>query len=416
MGFSGWKVLARALRTDAGRAPLWRNPEPRSEYDAIIIGDGGHALATAYYLARNHAMSNLAVLATKPLGTGDDAGDGSVIGADYLLPGNSEFHSQSLRLWEGLSAELNYDVMYSPRGLFSLFHSDQQRDAAARRGNAMVNQGDDAVLLDRNGLRELLPCLDYDQARFPIHGALYHPRGGIAQHEAAVWGFARAADRRGVDILQNCEVTGIDVVNGRVIGLQTGRGAIRSKKIGLALFGDAGGFAAMAGINLPLESRVVQEFVTEALRPCLDRVIRFGMGCFSIGQSRRGGLVLGGDIDAYARSARRHHLPMAENVMEAGMALLPMIGRASVQRSRMGRMDASPDGAPIIDRTAVEGLFLACGGGVGGFNAVPAAGLGMAHLMATSQPHEIARRFRLDRFAAGYFLDECCSNSQYGLL
>ena len=416
MRFSAWKILARTLRADSGWTPLWRNPEPKPEYDAIIIGDGGHALATAYYLGRNHAISNIAVLAANSFGTGEGMVSDSFVGADYLLPGNSEFHSHSLKLWEGLSAELNYNVMYSPRGLISLFHSDQQRDAAARRGNAMVNQRDDAVLLDRNGLREILPGLDYEQIRFPILGALYHPRGGTVQHEAALWGFARAADRRGVDILQNCQVTGIDVVNGRVIGVQTGRGPIRSKKLGLAVAGNAGSFAAMAGLSLPLESRVAQGFVTSAVRPCLDQVIRFGRGHFSICQSHRGGLVLGGDLDAYARSAPRHHLPMVESLMEAGMALMPMIGRASVQHSWTGRLDVTPDGAPIIDRTAVEGLYVASGWDACGINAIPAAGLGMAHLMATNQPHEIARRFRLDRFAAGYLLDESGSLGEYGLL
>ena len=335
--------------------------------------------------------------------------------ANYFLPGNSEFYSHSLKLWEGLEAQLNYNVMHSQRGLINLFHSDGQRDAFARRGNMMINQGDDAVLLDREGVRELLPYLDFDNTRFPIYGGLLHPRGGSARHDAVAWGYARGADRLGVDLIQNCEVTGIDIENGVVKGVQTTRGAIRAKKVGMVAAGRSGLVAAMAGMRLPVESHILQAFVTEGLKPVIDHVISFGMGHFYISQSDKGGLVFGGDLDFYASYAARGNLPMVEHVMEAGMTLMPMIGRAKVLRSWGGIMDMTPDGSPIIDKTHIEGLYLDCGWNYGGFKAVPASGWCMAHLMATDTPHEVARRFRLDRFRTGQILDEEGTGSQHNL-
>lgn len=415
MRYSGWKVITEGLRGNRGWAPAWRDPAPKAEYDAIIIGGGGHGLATAYYLAKNHGMTNIAVLEKSYLGNGNIGRNTTIVRANYFLPGNSEFYSHSLKLWEGLSADVNYNVMHSQRGIINLFHSDGQRDAAARKGNAMINQGDDAVLLDRAAVREMLPYLDYEQGRFPIYGGLYHARGGTARHDAVAWGYARGADLRGVDLIQNCEVTGIDIENGRVTGVQTTRGAIRAKKVGVVVAGWSGKVAAMAGMRLPIESHILQAFVTEGLKPCIDHVVTFGMGHFYISQSDKGGLVFGGDLDFYTSYARRGNLPMVEHVMEAGMTLMPMIGRAKVLRSWGGVMDMSPDGSPIIDKTPVGGLFLNCGWNYGGFKAVPASGWCMAHLMATDQPHDYARRFRLDRFATGHILDEEGTGSQHNL-
>lgn len=415
MRYSGWKVFAQGLRGNTGWKPAWRDPAPKAEYDAIIIGGGGHGLSTAYYLAKNHGLTNIAVLEKGYLGGGNVGRNTTIVRANYFLPGNSEFYSHSLKLWEGLEAELNYNVMHSQRGLINLFHSDGQRDAFARRGNAMINQGDDAVLLDRDGVREHLPYLDFEQTRFPIYGGLLHPRGGSARHDAVAWGYARGADQRGVDLIQNCEVTGIDVENGRVVGVQTTRGAIRAKKVGMVTAGRSGQVAAMAGMRLPIESHVLQAFVTEGLKPVIDHVISFGMGHFYISQSDKGGLVFGGDLDFYASYAARGNLPMVEHVMEAGMTLMPMIGRAKVLRSWGGIMDMSPDGSPIIDKTHIEGLYLDCGWNYGGFKAVPASGWCMAHLMATDTPHEYAKRFRLDRFRTGHLIDEEGTGSQHNL-
>ncbi|KAA0916731.1 sarcosine oxidase subunit beta family protein [Aquicoccus porphyridii] len=416
MRFSALKILTEGLTGNKGWKPHWRDPEPKAEYDAIVIGGGGHGLSTAYYLAKNHGLRNVAVLEKGYIGGGNVGRNTTIVRANYFLPGNSEFYSHSLKLWEGLEEDLNYNVMHSQRGLINLFHSDGQRDAFARRGNAMINQGDDAILLDRDGVREILPYLDFDNARFPIYGGLYHPRGGTARHDAVAWGYARGADQRGVDLIQNCEVTGIDIENGRVTGVQTTRGAIRAKKVGLVVAGRSSQVAAMAGMRLPIESHVLQAFVTEGLKPVIDHVISFGMGHFYISQSDKGGLVFGGDLDFYASYAQRGNLPMAEHVMEAGMALMPAIGKARVLRSWGGIMDMSPDGSPVIDATHIDGLFLNCGWCYGGFKAVPASGWCMAHLMATNTPHEHAAGFRLDRFETGRgLMDEEGTGAQHNL-
>ncbi len=416
MRYSGWKVFAQGLTGNTGWGRAWRDPAPKAAYDAIIIGGGGHGLSTAYYLARNHGLKNIAVLEKGYLGSGNIGRNTTIVRANYFLPGNSEFYSHSLKLWEGLEGELNYNVMHSQRGLINLFHSDGQRDAFARRGNAMLAQGDDAILLDRDGVRQHLPYLDFEQTRFPIYGGLLHRRGGTARHDAVAWGYARGADRLGVDLIQNCEVTGIDIVNGKVTGVQTTRGPIRAKKVAMVVAGRSGQVAAMAGMRLPIESHILQAFVTEGLKPVIDHVISFGMGHFYISQSDKGGLVFGGDLDFYASYAARGNLPMVEHVMEAGMTLMPMIGRAKVLRSWGGIMDMSPDGSPIIDKAPVEGLFINTGWNYGGFKAVPASGWCLAHLMAKGEPHPVAARFRLDRFRTGKgIMDEEGTGSQHNL-
>ncbi len=414
--YSGFRVLAEGLRGNRGWRPAWRDPAPRAEYDTIVIGGGGHGLSTAWHLAEKHGLRDVAVLEKGHLGSGNIGRNTTIVRANYFLPGNSEFYSHSLKLWERMERDLNYNVMHSQRGLINLFHSDGQRDAFVRRGNAMANQGDDAVLLDRAGVRRLLPWLDFDNTRFPIYGGLLHPRGGTARHDAVAWGYARGADARGVDLVQNCEVTGIDIENGRVRGVQTTRGAIRAKRVAIVTAGRSGQVAAMAGLRLPIESHVLQAFVTEGLKPAIDHVISFGMGHFYMSQSDKGGLVFGGDLDFYASYASRGNLPMAEHVMEAGMTLMPMIGHAKVLRSWGGIMDMTPDGSPIIDRTPVDGLFVDCGWCYGGFKAVPGSGDCLAHLIATGNHHPAAARFRLDRFAAGRgLMDEEGTGAQHNL-
>jgi methylglutamate dehydrogenase subunit A len=416
MRYSGWQVFREGLRGQSGWKPVWRDPDPRPEYDVIVIGGGGHGLSTAYYLAKEHGLTNVAVLEKGYLGGGNVGRNTTIVRANYFLPGNSEFYSHSLKLWEGLERDLNYNVMHSQRGLINLFHSDGQRDAFARRGNAMINQGDDAVLLDREGVRKHLPYLDFDNVRFPVYGGLYHPRGGTARHDAVAWGYARGADMRGVDLIQQCEVTGIDIEGGRVSGVQTTRGPIRAKKVAIVVAGRSGQVAAMAGMRLPIESHVLQAFVTEGLKPCINHVVSFGMGHFYISQSDKGGLVFGGDIDFYTSYAQRGNLPMAEHVMEAAMTLMPMIGHARVLRSWGGIMDMTPDGSPIIDKTGTEGLYIDCGWCYGGFKAVPASGFALAHLIAQDRPHVTAEKFRLDRFRTGAgLMDEEGTGSQHNL-
>ena len=416
MRYSGFRVIREGLRGNRGWKPVWRDPEPRPHYDVVIVGGGGHGLSTAYHLAAKHGITNVAVLERGYIGGGNIGRNTTIVRANYFLPGNAEFYSHSLKLWEGLESEINYNVMHSQRGLINLFHSDGQRDAFARRGNAMVNQGDDAELLDEEGVRKLLPYLDFEQTRYPIHGGLHHPRGGTARHDAVAWGYARAACERGVDLIQNCEVTGIDVEGGRVTGVQTTRGRIGAGRVGIVVAGRSSQVAAMAGIELPIESHVLQAFVTEGLKPCVDHVISYGMGHFYISQSDKGGLVFGGDLDFYASYAARGNLPMAEHVMEAGMSLMPMIGRARVLRSWGGIMDMTPDGSPIIDRTEVDDLYVDCGWCYGGFKAAPASGDCFAHLLATDESHEVARSFRLDRFDTGFgLMDEEGTGSQHNL-
>jgi sarcosine oxidase subunit beta len=416
MRFSGWRILREGLRGNTGWQPHWRDAEPKAEYDAVIIGGGGHGLSTAYYLAKEHGMTNIAVIEKGYLGGGNVGRNTTIVRANYFLDGNSQFYSHSLKLWENLEQELNYNAMLSQRGQLMLCHSDGQRDAYVRRGNSIVGQGDDAELLDVAGVKRIAPYLDFENTRFPIYGGLLQRRAGTARHDAVAWGYARGASERGVDLIQQCEVTGIDIENGVVRGVQTTKGAIRAKKVGIVVAGRSSQVAAMAGMRLPIESHVLQAFVTEGLKPVIDNVISFGMGHFYISQSDKGGLVFGGDLDFYASYASRGNLPMVEHVMEAGMTLMPMIGKAKVLRSWGGIMDMTPDGSPIIDKTETEGLFLNCGWCYGGFKAVPGSGNSFAHLMATGQHHAPAAKFRLDRFRTGRgLMDEEGTGAQHNL-
>ncbi|WP_299133757.1 sarcosine oxidase subunit beta family protein [uncultured Amaricoccus sp.] len=415
MRYSAWTILRNAVAGDRLWTPAWRDPAPKARYDAIVIGGGGHGLATAYYLARNHGLRDVAVLERGYIGGGNVGRNTTIVRANYLLPGNSEFYSHSLRLWEGLERELNYNVMMSQRGILNLCHSDGQFDAFARRGNAMRFQGDDAELLDREAVRAHAPFLDFRDARFPIRGGLLQRRAGTARHDAVAWGFARGADRLGVDIIQNCEVTGFRIENGVVRGVETSRGAIAAPRVGMAVAGRSSQVGAMAGLRLPIESQVLQAFVTEGLKPLIPGVVTFGMGHFYISQSDKGGLVFGGDLDGYNSYAQRGNLPLVEHVMEAGMALMPMIGKARVLRSWGGIVDMTMDGSPIMDRTPVEGLFFNGGWCYGGFKAVPGSGWCFAHLMATGASHPAAARFRLDRFATGHVIDEEATGAQPNL-
>ena len=416
MRFSALRILKESLSSNKNWTPHWRNPSPKSAYDVIIIGGGGHGLSTAYYLAQNHGIRNVAVLEKGHIGSGNIGRNTTIVRANYLLPGNSEFYSHSLKLWEGLETDLNYNVMMSQRGLIMLCHSDGQRDAFVRRANAMRSRGDDAHMLSVDDLRKLLPYLNYDNARFPIYGGLLQKRAGTARHDAVAWGYARAADERGVDLIQNCEVTGFNINNGRVTGVETSRGKIEANKVAIVVAGRSSQVAQMAGIRLPIESHILQAFVTEGLKPVINNVISFGMGHFYISQSDKGGLVFGGDLDGYASYAQRGNLPLMEHVFEAGMALMPMIGKAKVLRSWGGIMDMTPDGSPIIDKTSIDGLFINCGWCYGGFKAVPASGYAYAHLIATQNYFHTASNYRFERFQSGYnLMDEEGTGSQHNL-
>jgi sarcosine oxidase subunit beta len=404
-----------ALKGNRSWTPLWRDAAPRDHYDVLIIGGGGHGLAAAYYLARNHGISNVAVLEKNWIGSGNAGRNTTIIRSNYLMPGNIPFYEWSMKLWEGLEQDLNYNTMVSQRGVLNLYHSDAQRDAFARRGNAMRLHGVDAELLDRAQTADLVPYLDFDDARFPIQGGLLQRRGGTARHDAVVWGYARAADQRGVDIIQHCEVTGIQTRAGRVVAVETSRGVIRADKIAVSVAGSSSRLAAMAGLRLPIESHVLQAFVTEGIKPLVDHVITFGAGHFYISQSDKGGLVFGGDIDGYNSYAQRGNLPTVEDVCEGGMAIMPSLGRLRVVRSWGGLVDMSMDGSPIIDRTSIEGLYLNAGWCYGGFKATPAAGWCLAHLVARDEPYPFAAAYRLDRYTSGRLIDERGAGAQPNL-
>jgi methylglutamate dehydrogenase subunit A len=415
MRYSALALILNAVTGHRNWPPAWRDATPRGAYDVVIIGGGAHGLATAYYLAKNHGISNIAVLERSWIGSGNSGRNTTIIRSNYLLDGNLPFYEWSMKLWERLERELNYNTMVSQRGVLNLFHSDAQRDVFARRGNAMRLHGVDAELLDRDAVRLLAPYLDFDDARFPIRGGLLQRRGGTARHDAVVWGYARASDRLGADIVQNCEVTGITVTNGRVTGVTTTRGDIRAEKVALAVAGSSSRVSALAGLRLPIESHVLQAFVTEGVKPFIDLVITFGAGHFYVSQSDKGGLVFGGDIDGYNSYAQRGNLPTVEDVCESGMAMMPRIGRLRILRSWGGVVDMSMDGSPIIDRTPVTGLYFNGAWNYGGFKATPASGWCFAHLIARDEPHPSAAAYRLERFRSGHLIDERGAGAQPNL-
>lgn len=405
MKYSVWNIFRQGLGGNKDWPAMWRDPEPRQHYDVIIIG-AGHGMAAAYYLAKVYGIRKVAVLEKGWLGSGNTGRNTTIIRSNYLLPGNEPFYEFSMKLWEGLEQDFNFNAMVSQRGILNLFHSDPQRDAFARRGNSMLLAGADAVLLDENLIRKMCPFLDYENARFPVKGALWQPRGGTVRHDAVVWGYARGADRLGVDIIQNCEVTGFDIKDGICLGVETTKGPIKADKVGVSVAGSSSKVMAQAGMRLPMESHVLQAFVSEGLKPCLPGVITFGAGHFYVSQSDKGGLVFGGDLDGYNSYAQRGNLPTVEDVCEGGMAIMPMIGKARLLRMWGGLMDMSMDGSPIIDKTHISGLYFNGGWCYGGFKATPASGYCMAHLLATDEPHHTATAFRFDRFNKGLMIDE----------
>jgi len=406
MAYSGFRVIREALTGHRGWRPAWRDATPKAQYDYVIIGGGGHGLATAYYLASVYKQSRIAVVEKGWIGGGNVGRNTTIIRSNYLLDGNEPFYEFSLKLWEGLEQDLNYNAMVSQRGILNLVHTDAQRDAFIRRGNAMILNGADAEFLSTEQIVAKYPFLNVDNARFPIKGGLAQHRGGTVRHDAVAWGYARAADKLGVDIIQNCEVNGLRIENGKCLGVDTNRGFIGATKVASCVAGSSSRIMQMAGMRLPIESHVLQAFVSEGLKPILPGVITFGAGHFYCSQSDKGGLVFGGDIDGYNSYAQRGNLPVIEDVCEGGMAIFPNLGRARLLRSWGGIMDMSMDGSPIIDRTHIDGLYFNGGWCYGGFKATPASGYVYAHLLATDTPHETATAYRLDRFHTGHMIDE----------
>ena len=406
MRYSGFRLLSEALRGNTGWTPAWRDPPPKKSYDVIVIGGGGHGLATAYYLAKEHGITNVAVLEKGPIGLGNTGRNTTIVRSNYLLPQNHHFYEHSLKLWEGLEQDLNYNAMMSQRGVFNIFHTEGAKNASVRRGNAMRLSGIDAELLDKEQIRAMCPLIDVDNGRFPVLGGLLQRRGGTARHDAVAWGFARAADQRGVDIIQHCEVTGIDVEGGAVVGVQTTRGPIKAKKIGLAVAGNTSRLAQMAGLDVPIESHVLQAFVSEGVKPLVDQVITFGAGHFYISQSDKGGLVFGGGLDGWNTYAQRGNLPVVEHVWSAGIAMMPSLSRLRGLRQWGGVMDMTFDGSHIIGKTPIQGLYMTAGWCYGGFKATPGSGWCHAWTIAQDAPHKLNEAHTLDRFRTGRLLDE----------
>ena len=401
-------ALARNARSYHERWPLaWRSPAPKPHYDAVIIGGGGHGLASAYYLAKEHGLTDIAVLEKGWLGGGNTGRNTTIVRSNYHLDANANFYEFSLKLWEKLSQELNFNVMYSARGVLNLVHSPADIDAAMRRGNAMRLNGIDAKFMTRDEIARWIPKLDCSpDARFPILGGLLQSRGGTVRHDAVAWGYARAADALGVDVIQRCEVIGIRIENGAIAGVETTQGFIATPKLGLAVAGHSGLLAAMAGIQLPIESHVLQAMVSEPVKPVLDTVVTSGAVHFYISQSDKGELVMGGDLDFYNSYAQRGNLPAIEHVVSACLALFPSFGRLKLLRTWGGIMDMTMDGSPIIGKLPVAGLYMTGGWCYGGFKATPASGFLHAHTIAHDAPHPLNAAFTLERFAQGRMIDE----------
>ena len=407
--YSAFSVLWNGLTGQRGWDRAWRDAAPAPAYDVVIVGGGGHGLATAYYLAKRHGVKRIAVLEKGWIGQGNIGRNTTIVRSNYMLPGNREFYEHTLKLWEGLSHELNYNLMFSQRGHMVLYYDPGMRDGLARRYNTMLMTGSDGRWLNRRQVREKAPFLDFSpEARHPIEGAFIQERAGTARHDAIVWGYARAASALGVDIVQNCEVTGFLHEGGRMVGVETTRGEIRAEKVALCAAGATGPLAEAAGLGpLPLETHKLQAYVTEGLKPIVNTVISSGLhGLFYLSQSDKGGLVFGGEIDRYPSYAQRGALSTTCDVLAKAVALMPFIARVRLLRQWSGIMDMSMDGSPFITRTRVPGLYFNAGWCYGGFKATPASGWCYAHTIARDAPHELNAAFSLDRFETGAALDE----------
>ena len=405
--YSALGLLRNALNYNRDWRVAWRSPEPKKSYDAIIVGGGGHGLATAYYLARDHGIKNVAVLEKGWIGGGSTGRNTTIVRSNYLWTEASLLYEKSMQLWEGLSQDLNYNVMFSQRGVYNLGHSLQDMRDIERRVSANRLNGIDAEVLGAAEIKKAIPCIDTSPgARYPILGASLQRRAGVARHDAVAWGYARAADALGVDIIEQCEVVGIDVRGGKAVGVKTTRGPIAADRIGVVVAGHASVLANMSGLRLPIESHPLQAFVSEPIKPVLDTVVMSGAVHGYISQSDKGELVIGAGIDAYNGYGQRGSFPVIEHTMQAIIELFPTFSRVRMLRLWGGIVDVCPDACPIVSKTPVQGLYFNCGWGTGGFKATPGSGWVFAHTIAHDEPHELNAPFSLDRFTSGALIDE----------
>jgi len=407
--YSALALVKEGLNRQRGWAPAWRDPEPRDRYDAIVIGGGGHGLATAYYLAKNHGITRVALLEKGWLGGGNTGRNTTVIRSNYFFPQTAAFFEFSLKLYEGLSRDLNYNIMFSQRGMWVLAHDRHGVEILRRSANAMLLNGVDAELHDGDAVRRCIPGLN-ESPRFPILGGMNQPRGGTARHDAVAWGYARAASSLGVDIIQNCEVQDFLIENNHVRGVRTSRGEIRSDCVGMAVAGHSTVLARKAGVRLPISSYALQAFVSEPVKPCLDTVVLSPATGTYISQSDKGELVIGAGLDLFLSYAQRGSLPWMERAAAGVVELFPAFSRMRFLRQWAGIVDVTHDSTPIIGATPLPGFYVNCGWGTGGFKAIPAGGWCLAHAMATGASHPLSADFGLDRFRTGALIDEASAS------
>ncbi len=407
MKYSAFSLLRNAFSHNRKWQPAWRDPQPQKKYDVIIVGGGGHGLATAYYLAKEHGVQNIAVLEKGYIGGGNTGRNTTIVRSNYLWTEASLLYEKSMQLWQGLSQELNYNVMYSKRGVYNLGHSLQDMREIERRVSANILNGIDAEIVGPAEIKASIPAINISRnSRYPILGASRQRRGGVARHDAVAWGFARAADAQGVDIIQQCEVTGFRQSNGSITGVETTRGDIMSDKVGVVVAGNASVLAAMADIRLPIESHPLQAFVSEPLKPVLDTVVMSGAVHGYISQSDKGDLVIGAGIDSYNGYGQRGSFMTIEHALQAIIELFPQFSRVRMLRQWGGIVDVCPDACPIIGKMPLTGLYFNCGWGTGGFKATPGSGWVFAHTIAHDQPHDLNAPFDLARFSSGALIDE----------